>query len=62
MSPEDQQLLRLAILEDYEREALARKLGVTPGTARMRLHRALRRLRVAWYEQQTTLVRGESNE
>lgn len=62
VSAEDQQLLRLAILEDYERGALAQKLGVTPGTARMRLHRALRRLRSAWYEQQTILVRGESNE
>jgi len=62
VSADDQQLLRLAILEDYEREALAQTLGITPGTARMRLHRALRRLRSAWHEQQTTLARGESNE
>lgn len=62
VSVEDQQLLRLAILEDYERDALAQRLGVTPGTARMRLHRALRRLRSAWYEQQTTQVKGESHE
>ena len=61
VSPEDQQLLRMAFLEDYERESLARRLGITPATARMRLHRALRRLRTAWNEQQITM-RGEGNE
>ena len=48
VSPEDQQVLRLAILEEFEREALAQRLGVTSGAARVRLHRALHRLRVAW--------------
>ncbi len=62
VSAEDQRVLRLAILEDYEREALARELGVSSGTARMRLHRALRRLRLAWYKQQKTQMRGEGNE
>lgn len=62
VSTEDQEILRLAILEDVERESLAQRLGITPGTARMRLHRALRRLRLAWHAQQSTLMRGESNE
>ncbi len=60
VSTEDQHLLRLVFLEDYDREALAQTLGITPGTARMRLHRALRRLRSAWHKQH--LARGESNE
>lgn len=52
VSPEDQRVLRLAILADFEREALARELGITPVAARVRLHRALNRLRSAWREMQ----------
>ena len=52
VSPEDQQLLMLAFLYGFEREALAEKLGITPVAARVRLHRALNRLRLAWREQQ----------
>jgi RNA polymerase sigma factor (sigma-70 family) len=52
VSPADQEVLRLAVLEDLERETLAQRLGIPVGTARMRLHRALHRLRVAWFEQQ----------
>jgi len=52
VSREDQQVLRLAILHDFEREALARELGITPVAARVRLHRALNRLRFAWNEWQ----------
>ena len=48
VSPQDQQILRLAVLHDFEREALARELGITPVAARVRLHRALNRLRTAW--------------
>ena len=51
VSPEDQHILRLALLEGFGREALAKQLGVTPGAARVRLHRALNRLRVAWMRQ-----------
>jgi RNA polymerase sigma-70 factor (ECF subfamily) len=52
VSREDQQVLRLAVLRDFEREALARELGITPVAARVRLHRALNRLRFAWNEWQ----------
>ena len=45
VSPEDARVLRLAILHDLDGEALARELRVTPGAARVRLHRALNRLR-----------------
>ncbi len=51
VSPEDQRILRLALLEGFGREALAQQLGLTPGAARVRLHRALNRLRVAWMRQ-----------
>lgn len=47
---EDQVVLRLALLEEVQTAVLAQRLGTTLGTARMRLHRALRRLRAAWYE------------
>ncbi len=51
VAEDDQQVLRLAFLEDFEREALAQRLGITTGAATMRLHRALTRLRTALHEQ-----------
>jgi len=51
VSAEDQHILRLAFLYDFDREALAEKLGITSVAARVRLHRALSRLRAAWYKQ-----------
>ena len=62
VSPEDQHILMLAFLEGYEREALAQKLGITAGATRVRLHRALKRLRLAWSEHYPILDKGESNE
>lgn len=45
LSHDDQQILRLAILEDLDSTVVASELGITPTTARVRLHRALKRLR-----------------
>jgi RNA polymerase sigma-70 factor (ECF subfamily) len=55
VSIEDQRVLRLALLADCDCEALARYLGTNPGTARMRQHRALKRLRAAWSVRQNNL-------
>ncbi len=49
---EEREVLRLAILEDFDGDELAERLGVTPGAARMRLHRALGRLRAACRDRQ----------
>ncbi len=62
VSSDDQLILRLAFLEDFERDALARRLGVTSGAARVRLHRALGRLRAAWIARQLKIRRGETHE
>ncbi len=62
VSPEDQQILLLAFLYGFERDALAEKLGISPGATRVRLHRALKRLRLAWSEQHLKAQEGESNE
>jgi RNA polymerase sigma-70 factor (ECF subfamily) len=62
VSPEDQRILMLAFLQGFEREALAQKLGISPGATRVRLHRALKRLRLAWSEHYLTFQEGESNE
>jgi RNA polymerase sigma factor (sigma-70 family) len=62
VSSEDQQILMLAFLQGFEREALAEKLGISPGATRVRLHRALKRLRLAWSEQHMKSQEGESNE
>jgi RNA polymerase sigma factor (sigma-70 family) len=62
VSPEDQQILMLAFLQGFEREALAEKLGISPGATRVRLHRALKRLRLAWSEQYLKSQKGENND
>jgi RNA polymerase sigma factor (sigma-70 family) len=51
VSEDDQRVLRLAVLHDLNGDELAQALGVTPGAARVRLHRALNRLREAWQVQ-----------
>ncbi len=53
VAEEDREILRLAFLEGFQREALAQWLGTAPSTARMRLHRALGRLRSAWRQYDT---------
>lgn len=58
VSPDDQRVLRLAVLDGHQHTTLARELGTTPGTARMRLHRALNRLRAAWKAQQEQPQKG----
>ena len=55
VSADDSQVLRLAILEDFDSDALAARLGVGTGAARMRLHRALNRLRLACGERHPAL-------
>jgi RNA polymerase sigma factor (sigma-70 family) len=47
-STNDQHVLYLALLHDLDSRRLAQVLGISPGTARVRLHRALNRLRIAW--------------
>jgi RNA polymerase sigma factor (sigma-70 family) len=45
LSPDDAHIIRLAILHDMDGNDLGRALSTTPGTARVRLYRALNRLR-----------------
>jgi RNA polymerase sigma-70 factor (ECF subfamily) len=45
VSSEDEHLLRLAIRHNFDGDDMARELGITPGAARVRLHRAIKRLR-----------------
>jgi RNA polymerase sigma-70 factor (ECF subfamily) len=48
VSADDRRVLQLAVLHEMSGEALGQELGIKPGTARVRLHRALNRLRRAW--------------
>lgn len=41
----EQQVLQLAIVTELDGKGLARELGISPGAARVRLHRALNKLR-----------------
>lgn len=52
LSKSDADLLRRAILHDMSGEALAKALGISPVAARVRLHRAIQRLRSAQTAQQ----------
>lgn len=45
LSPEDQHIVRLAVVHELNGEGMAQALHITPGAARVRLHRALNRLR-----------------
>jgi RNA polymerase sigma-70 factor (ECF subfamily) len=54
VSSSDGDLLRLALAHDLNGEALAKALHITPGAARVRLHRALNRLRSALVQQRDT--------
>jgi RNA polymerase sigma-70 factor, ECF subfamily len=62
VSADDQAVLRLAILEGWDRRGLARKLGTSDGAARVRLHRAIGRLRAAWYARELAQDKGASDE
>lgn len=48
VSKQDAKLLHLALIDELQAEKLGELLNVTPGTARVRVHRALSRLRLAW--------------
>ncbi len=61
VSEEDQQVLRLAVIHELDGDALARELRVEPGTARVRLHRAIHRLRKAWHKR-AEQQKGENDE
>lgn len=48
LSPEDQEIIRLAAFEGLSHEEIAQALGGTAASARSRLHRARKRLRVTF--------------
>ncbi|KAB2852371.1 MAG: sigma-70 family RNA polymerase sigma factor [Anaerolineae bacterium] len=52
LSPDDQHIVRLAILNGLDGDTLAHELGIHPGAARVRLHRAINRLRTAYFAEQ----------
>jgi RNA polymerase sigma factor (sigma-70 family) len=52
VAPEDAQLLHMALIQGWDASALGQLMGVTPGAARVRVHRALSRLRAAWRQSQ----------
>lgn len=51
VSASDRQVIKIAILNDMDGGELAAALKITPGAARVRLHRSLERLRKALSEQ-----------
>ncbi|MGH2480317.1 MAG: RNA polymerase sigma factor [Ktedonobacteraceae bacterium] len=52
VSTSDAEVLRLAIVDGLNTEQLASSLDVNAGAARVRLYRALRRLRAAWQQRE----------
>jgi RNA polymerase sigma-70 factor (ECF subfamily) len=59
VSAADAEVLCLALLYDLDSTALANRLRVSVGAARVRLHRAQRRLRAAWAKQEAAEKRGK---
>ncbi len=49
LSPEEQRVIRLFAQGGLDGKALATALNITPGAARVRLHRALAHLRRLWF-------------
>lgn len=62
VSLRDQQMLRLAVIEDLNGESLAQQLGISIEAARMRLSRSIHRLRSALLKQQKIEREGERHE
>jgi RNA polymerase sigma factor (sigma-70 family) len=52
LPPNDNQILRLALLHGLNGDTIAHELGISPGAARVRLHRAMQRLRTAYQTQE----------
>jgi DNA-directed RNA polymerase specialized sigma24 family protein len=48
VTSDEAQILRLAVINEFDGNALAKALSITPGAARMRLHRAIEHLRTMW--------------
>lgn len=53
VSPEDARILNLIVLHECNAHTVGRQLGISPEAVRVRLHRALRRLRNAWNAHQS---------
>ena len=60
-SPDDARLLNMVLIEGWDANALASVLHISPGTARVRVHRALGRLRKAWQTAEQGKERGKHN-
>jgi RNA polymerase sigma-70 factor (ECF subfamily) len=56
VSQEDARLLSLLVIAEYDAASVGHQLGISPEAVRVRLHRALRRLRQAWHAQQPDQV------
>lgn len=60
VSPEDARVLNLIVLYEFDAGTVGRQLGMSPEAVRVRLHRALRRLRKAWSEHELNRQRGDN--
>ena len=61
VSTEDAKLLRLALIHELQAEKLGKLLNVTPSAARVRVHRALARLRAAWAQRNINRIGEKHN-
>lgn len=61
VSLEDRKLLSMTLIQGWDAKAIAAQMGITPGAARVRIHRALSRLREAWHHAQQGKEPGRHN-
>lgn len=51
IAPADREIIELAIMHELDGDSVARQLDISPGAARMRLHRAMKRLKAVVTEE-----------
>ena len=61
VSPDDARLLNMVLIQGWNANSLAATMGITPGAVRVRVHRALSRLREAWKLSEQRKERGKRN-
>lgn len=62
VSAEDRQVIELAVVYGLDGNTIAQQLNVKPNAARVRLHRALDRLRIAWIRYRDEHREGQHDE
>ncbi|MCC6456932.1 MAG: sigma-70 family RNA polymerase sigma factor [Caldilineaceae bacterium] len=62
LPPADRQIIELNVLHEMNGREVAQKLGISEGNARVRFHRALKKLKAIWLEQEAGREEKQNHE